>query len=101
MYEVIKHYLKKWFGQSLSEQDALYIEFDIIVEELKDATTLAQLFNIRTKISAYTQAVKHIGNPSWGKNKVNILNAHWNRRYRLWKTTRNRYGSYPKNKKTN
>ena len=99
MYEVIKHYLKKWFGSSVNERDMLLKEFDIIIDELKEAKTLSQLFNLRTKISAYTQAIKHVGNPSWGKNKVTILNGHWNRRYRLWKTTRNKYGPNPKNQK--
>jgi hypothetical protein len=99
MYEVIKHYLKKWFGQSLSEKEILFVEFEIIVKELNEAITLAQLFNVRTKISAYTQAVKHIGNPPWAKNKVNILSAHWNRRYRLWKKSRGSYGTHSQNKK--
>lgn len=88
MYEVIKHYLKKWFGQSLSEKDVLQTEFEILVEELAQAKTLMQLTNVRTKISAYTQSINHIGNPSWGKNRVTILNGYWNRKYRLWKKSR-------------
>ena len=67
MYEVIKHYLKKWFGEA-EEQKVLFAEFDVISEELKTAVTLGQLFALRTKISAYTQAIKHLGNPSWGTN---------------------------------
>lgn len=89
MYEVIKHYLKKWFGEA-EEQKVLFAEFDVINEELKTAVTLGQLFALRTKISAYTQAIKHLGNPSWGTNKVQLLNGHWNKRYRLWK--RNKRG---------
>jgi hypothetical protein len=100
MYEVIKHYLKKWFGKSPSEKEILFAEFSFILTELDEARTLAQLSNIRTKISAYAQAVKRIGNPTWGKNKVNILNAHWNKRYRLWKKNRGYYGTYSQNKKT-
>lgn len=92
MYEVIKHYLKKWFGNASTEREMLLHEYDVLTQELREARTLAQLFNLRTKISAYTQAVKHIGNPSWAKNKVTLLNGHWNKRYRLWKK-RGKYGA--------
>lgn len=88
MYEVIKHYFKKWFSSTATEKDVLMLEYQTLLNELRHAKTLSQLFNVRSKISLYITDIQHIGSPSWGKRNIHILNTQWNKYYRMWKKLR-------------
>jgi hypothetical protein len=95
MYEVIKHYFSKWFGLSLTQKEALTLEFDILLNEVRDAKTLAQLFNVKSKILMYIADVQQLGNPTWGQKNINILSVQWNKKYNSWKKFRGFYGTNP------
>lgn len=87
MYEQIKHYLKSIFGADTAEQEnVINAEYKVIMKLITESKTLAALFNSRAKLIEFNEKVKAIGSPSWAKNKVKLLEARWNRRYRIWKS---------------
>ena len=60
-------------------------EHALIMNDIVQTKTLAQLFNIRTRLIQYNEEVKRIGSPRWAINSVKFLEAKWDRQYKLWK----------------
>ena len=87
MFKFIQHQLKTLMMLicAPSQEDAIYQQYKLLEQKIVESNTLAQLFNSRARLIEYNEVVKQIGSPVWAKNSVKILEATWNRKYRLWK----------------
>jgi len=84
--EIIKRFLKNFTVSEETKQKEIFkSEYIILLEQVKSAKTIAQLFNTHNAITEFSKAVQKIGSPYWAKNYVKFLEARWQLQYRLWK----------------
>jgi uncharacterized protein YggL (DUF469 family) len=60
-------------------------EYKVLHEELKHATTLGQLLELRKTIREFQQDIIENQNYVWGKIYIEDLNNLWKQRYTQWK----------------
>lgn len=72
------------YEQALRKQ-LIIDEYKGIHEELKHATTLGQLLELRKTIREFQQDIIENNNYNWGKIYVEDLNNLWKQRYSQWK----------------
>jgi hypothetical protein len=65
---------------------SLLEEAEILMKEIKQATTLAELLRVKAVLQKFRGAVELAGSPHAVKNKLMFLEAQWNKRFRIWKT---------------
>ena len=60
-------------------------EYKVLHEELRHATTLGQLLELRKAIREFQQDIIENQNYNWGKIYILDLNNLWKQRYTQWK----------------
>jgi hypothetical protein len=87
VFDIIKRFLTSLNAPNEHElhKKILNEEYKIIMDTIVHAKTLGQLFKGRAMLIQYNEEVKKIDSPRWATNNVKILEAKWNRQYRLWK----------------
>jgi hypothetical protein len=71
---------------SVETNQLLMEEADILMKNIKNAKTLAELLQIKATLQKYRGAVEFAGSSIEVKNKLAFLEAQWNRKFRIWKT---------------
>ena len=73
---------------SVTTNQLLMEEADIIMKGIKEARTLASLLEQREILQKFRGAVELVGSPREVKQKLVFLEAQWNRQFRIWKSKR-------------
>ena len=86
VFKIIQRFLGKFkFEEAIDHKEIFNKEYNIIMGHINASKTVRELYVSRAEIIEFNEAVKKISSPVWAKNKVKLLEARWNLRYRLWK----------------
>ena len=87
VFKIIQRILNRMLPPSMLKTTNLLLEeADILMKEIKQATTLAELLRVKAVLQKFRDAVELAGSPHAVKNKLVFLEAQWNKRFRIWKT---------------
>lgn len=87
VFKIIQRILNRMLPPSMLKTTNLLLEeADILMKEIKQATTLAELLRVKAVLQKFRGAVELAGSPHAVKNKLVFLEAQWNKRFRIWKT---------------
>lgn len=87
VFKIIQRIFNRMFPPMSVETTTLLLEeADILMKDIKKASTLAELLRIKAVLQKFRGAVELAGSPQVVKNKLTFLEAQWNKRFRIWKT---------------
>ena len=88
MFKFIQHWINTLMLliSASSHREVVAGKYNLLMDELDQARTLAELVSIKKHILAFDTSVKKMGSPEWASNYTRYLEARWNRRYILWKS---------------
>jgi len=80
VYKFIQRFLDRLF-----RKDELLEEYELILNSINNATSLADLFIARAGVLKFHEKIKARNSPTYLRDKVKILLNRWDVRYRMWK----------------
>jgi len=87
VFKIIKRIFDYVYSPMSIETNKLLLEeADLLMKNIKEARTLAQLLHMKSVLKKFRGAVELAGSPQPVKHKLVFLEAQWNRQFRLWKT---------------
>ena len=87
VFKIIQRIFKHMFSpMSVTTNQLLMDEADIIMKNIKAARTLSALLEQKAILHKFRGAVELANSPRDAKQKLVFLEAQWNRQFRLWKS---------------